>query len=138
VREVVIKMEEESKPERVMKLTNRDLEILKFVLEMKFVSIEDVYHRFFKVKKNGELSKSDWWTRDRVYQLQKHGFLRKLSFYTEARWFYVATEKAYNLLLGKYTGLHFCDPTRKIDIHTFHHDWLVTKCRIELESRGAG
>jgi predicted CopG family antitoxin len=74
VREVVSKRKENVKLYENGKLKKRDVEILKFVLEMKFVSIEEVYEKFFKVKMNGEKSKSDWWARDRVYQLKKMGF----------------------------------------------------------------
>lgn len=118
------------------RLTKRDLKILEFVLEMKFVSIEEVYDKFFKIKKDGTPSKSDWWARDRVFQLRRLGFLKSISFYTEARSFYVATYKAYYLLLGIYTDRHFCRPSSEIDLRTFYHDWLVTKCRLALEEQG--
>lgn len=118
-----------------IRLTKRDLEVLRFVLEMKFVSIDEIYERFFKVKMNGEISKSNWWARDRVYQLKKQGFLRAVSFYTEARSFYVATSKAYHLLRESYSFEQICFPSSSIEIRTFRHDWLVTKCRLELEKK---
>jgi hypothetical protein len=136
VREVVSKRKENVKLYENGKLKERDIEILKFVLEMKFVSIEEVYEKFFKVKMNGEKSKSDWWARDRVYQLKKMGFLKAVHFFTEARAFYVATHDAYHLLGELYPLNFFCKPTTGLDVRTFHHDWLVTKSRLVLENQG--
>jgi hypothetical protein len=114
-------------------LKKRDYEILEFVLEMKFASLEDIYNKFFKKRLNGEESKSDWWARDRVYKLKKLGLLRSVKFFSESRAFYMATYDAYHLLSELYPLNFYCKPTRDIDVRTFYHDWLVTKCRIEME-----
>ena len=38
------------------RLTARDLDIIEFVLEMKFSTIEDIHSKFFKYTKQGEKS----------------------------------------------------------------------------------
>lgn len=127
---------ENGKRQQSLKLTSRDYEILQFALEMKFVSIDEIYQKFFKVKQNGEVSKSDCWARDRVLQLNNGGFLKPVHFYTEAKHFYVATFKAYHILKDTFPEKQFCQPNKEIDIRTFYHDWLVTKSRLLLEESG--
>jgi hypothetical protein len=72
----------------------------------------------------------------RVLQLQKRGFLKAITFYSEAKLFYVTTYKAFHVLKDRFSDRHFCYPNKDIDVRTFYHDWLVTKCRLQLEEEG--
>jgi hypothetical protein len=58
MKQMTVWKEKEVKESGLGKLKRRDLEILKFILEMKFVSLNEVYNQFFRVKQNGKPSKS--------------------------------------------------------------------------------
>jgi hypothetical protein len=60
---------------RKVKLTRRDLEILKFILEMKFASLAEIHWRFFRNLANGSESRSKIWSDQRLRQLCQAGFL---------------------------------------------------------------
>ena len=51
------------------RMTSRDLDILEFILEMKFSTIEDIHSNFFKFTKDGEQSSCLRWARERVSNL---------------------------------------------------------------------
>lgn len=116
-------------------LMSRDLEIIEFILEMKFSSVQDVYERFFKVKLNGEKAVSDEWAMRRLQQLEKAGLLNGLHSFSERRKFYLVTIKGYQALRNKKSDFEDLKPSLKIDHRTFDHDKYVLEARIALENR---
>jgi hypothetical protein len=117
-----------------MQLTERDLEILGFLLEMKFATVKDLQQKFFRKRKDGNQSTSEWYTRERMGLLYKHGLVNSVRFrFTDYKYF-VATKSAFNILEGHLkTDGCYTKPLRKVDIRTFEHDSLVMKLRLKLE-----
>lgn len=118
-----------------IKLTKRDIEILIFLLEMKFCSLDELYFKFFRVNLDGTESKSSWWARDRVNTLKSLKLITTVHFYTEAKSYYLATRKAFQIVQGYLGDKSICKPTYRLDIRTFEHDKLLTQLRLELEGR---
>lgn len=120
-----------------LRITPRDLEILEFVLEMKFTGLNEIYEKFFKNIQGGETSKSDWWARERITKLLNAGFLEKVKFLS-VKVFYLLSEKGYYFLKNSITTKTFCRPLNSIDTRTLEHDMKIQHVRIHLEkSRGA-
>ena len=90
------------KKERGLCLQKRDLEVLKFCLEMRFSDLESLYQRFFLITKEGEKSQSDWWARERIGLLRRHGFLISQRLTFTGLSYYLATEKAHIALENLY------------------------------------
>lgn len=116
-------------------LTSRDLEVIEFIIDMKFVSIEDVFQKFFKVTLSAESAKSDLWARKRLLQLEQGKFLKAHKVQTEKLTYYTATFKGYYALTNVYPEKAFTKPVGGFDHRTFAHDKLVLKCRLDLEER---
>ncbi len=114
-------------------LTDRDFEILKFILEMKFSSSEEVFIKFFKITKSLADAKSDLWAKKRLLQLENSNFLKSVKVLGGLRKYYIPTLKAYFALSNFYTESKLCKPTHTIDFRTFHHDRLVLQARLTLE-----
>jgi len=125
--------EKKSLSKRVV-LTERDFEILEFILDMKFVSLEDVFFKFFRIKHGQEEAKNDLWARKRLCQLEQAKFLRSVRSFSESTRYYTATFKAYYALSNSKPGLQVTKPCGGIDQRTFAHDKAVLKSRLHLES----
>jgi len=120
---------------KTVELTTRDLEIIQFIIEMKFAAIEDVFERFFKVTQNQSAAKSDLWARKRLLQLEQSKFLKAHKLHQEKTTFYTATLKAYYALSIIFPAKLICKPNLSIDTRTYWHDKIVLKLRLALESR---
>lgn len=114
-------------------LTERDLEIFQFVCEMKFARTEDIYQKFFKNLESGNIAASDLWTRKRLFQLEKGGFLKSRKLPGEKSTFYTATNKAFMALKNICPEKALCTPLLSIDYRTYGHDLQVLKYRLLLE-----
>ena len=71
------------------KITEREQEILRFILEMKFASVDQIYEKFFQL----EDSKSSRYAYERVQKLVKAGFLVAQKIHTEDKTYYLITLK---------------------------------------------
>lgn len=117
-----------------MKITNRDLEIIRFVLDMKFASIPDIHTKFFKYRNDGKVSESEWWARERLRDLVIHGFLRSVRFRFENKCYYMGTTNGYWFATNSISiDSPIAKPINKIDIRTFEHDCHVLSARLLLE-----
>lgn len=117
-------------------LTERDLEIISFIHEMKFASLDDLHFKFFKLLKDGTESKSQWWARERLSALVKAHYISRIYSFSERKSFYLGSEKGYWTLLNHCPSKLPVKPLEKIDFNTFSHDKLVLKIRLELEKTG--
>lgn len=115
-------------------LTERDAEIIEFIIEMKFAAIEDVFEKFFKVKQNQTDAKSDLWARKRLLQLEQGRFLKAHKLHQEKTTFYTATFKGYYAISNLRPDKLICKPIGGFDSRTYGHDRTVLKCRLALES----
>lgn len=116
-----------------MQLTQRDFEIINFVLAMKFASIQEIHHRFFKRKRDGSFSENEWYARERLRMLIEMGYLRTVRYRFEQKNYYVATKHGYELIFYMKAGWMPPKPIAQIDVRTFDHDVQVMKSRLLLE-----
>ncbi len=117
------------------RITNRELDILEFVLEMKFSTLEDIHSKFFKVTRDGGVSHSLIWARQRILNLVKSEFLQILT-NVSAIPLYILTKKGFLYLKNTRTFNDYCRPLFDIDTRFLNHDQRVSQIRIELERRG--
>lgn len=129
-----LEVPEKKSPSKRIVLTERDFEILEFILDMKFVSLEDVFFKFFRIKQGQEEAKNDLWARKRLLQLEQAKFLRSVRSFSESTRYYTATFKAYYALSNGKPGAQITKPCGGIDQRTFVHDKAVLKARLHLEA----
>lgn len=114
------------------RVTSRDLDILEFILEMKFSTIEDVHSKFFKVTKLGEPSRCLRWTRERVANLVKSDFIKSIKDVCH-RTLYIVTQKGYLYLRNSRSQKFYSKPLSSVDGRTYDHDQKVIQIRTVLE-----
>lgn len=124
-----------SKTTTKLKTTARDLEILYFILEMKFSSIEVIHEKFFSTTRFGLKSFSVDYTRQRLTELVRYGLVNKVDSLLKKN-LYQVTQKGYFLLSNSCLEKTIPKISNGIDIRTFDHDLKVSAIRIELERRG--
>jgi len=117
------------------RFTDRELDILEFILEMKFSTLEDIHSKFFKVTKNGSISNSFIWARQRIATLVKSEYLQILADVC-AKPLYVLTQKGFLFLKNSRLSKNFCRPLFSVDTRFFDHDQRVAQVRIALEKSG--
>lgn len=112
-------------------LQNRDLEVLKFCLEMKFSDIESLNFRFFDPK-----SLDMFAARKRIQKLEASGFLKSVSMLSgTTRKFYLTTAKGYREVLKVIPEDRLPAVVTKLSVVTFEHDLGVLKLRRLLEEQ---
>lgn len=116
------------------KITNRDLEVMRFCLEMRFATIEQIHQQFFNKSHTGEPSNCDRWTKDRLFKLRQLDYLKLQKNFTTGQNLILPTMKSYILVRNL---LYFEDlpkPIQYVDFRQFEHDRLLTDCRMHLEN----
>lgn len=119
-------------------VTLRDLEIIKFILQMKFAKVEDIHKRFFRVKASGTESVTLRSAYRRLRLLEQNGFLTHTRNFLVNEKIYLATPKSFFLLqknTSDFTSTPY--PTKRLDHRTFEHDHLLVKLREVLENHHA-
>lgn len=112
-------------------LQNRDLEILRFCLEMKFSDIEGLNFRFFDPK-----SLDMFAARKRIQKLEASGFLKSVSMLSgTSKKFYLTTPKGYREVLKVIPEEVLPAVVTKLSVVTFEHDLGVLKIRRLLEEQ---
>jgi hypothetical protein len=112
-------------------IQDRDIEIFRFCLEMKFADIESINKKVFS--NDFEMFS----TRKRVQKLEMAGFLKSVSLLPgTTKKFYVTTSKGYNEVKKNASTLDTPKPPAKISTITFEHDLGVLKSRLLLEKQG--
>lgn len=123
------------KTKSLMILTNRDFEIIKFILEMKYSSVEDIYQRFFKINFLGMESLTNRAAYRRLQLLEENGYLISARNFTVNEKIYLATPRSYYLMMNNSNSELFISyPLKKIDHRTFDHDHMLVQIRQKLES----
>jgi hypothetical protein len=120
---------------RRIKLSARDFEILEFILEMRFASLDEVCAKFFKGSPNNKTVDGQWYAMKRLPQLEKAGYLGSSKRFSETKRLYFANLKAYFLLNYVFPEKNLPRPTETIDARTVVHDYIVLRLRLELEKR---
>lgn len=114
------------------KITEREEEILRFVLEMKFSSVDQIYEKFFQ----WEASSSSRYAYERLQKLVKAGFLFPQKIHTEDKTYYLITPKGYKLIAKQLSEDSLVRPIKRIDSRYFDHDRYVLQCRVFREKTG--
>lgn len=118
-----------------IKITERDLNILEFIGDMKFSDLDSIYQKFFSQTKLGT-SKSNWWARERMGLLKKHGLISSVRILFSSDSYFLVTELGYKVLCQMRPSESFVRPLLEIDIRTFEHDRCVLTSRLALEKSG--
>lgn len=121
---------------RGFRFVSRDLDILEFILEMKFSDLEIIHQKFFSMTSSGTPSTSDTWARQRIQNLLKAGMLLKVSDVCKQPLLTV-TQKGFFYLQNRKPSDGRPRPLLSVDARTFEHDRIVSQIRIALEKSGA-
>jgi len=120
------------RPRLGFQLTERERELLEFVLDQKFAGTSQLYYRFYQ---NGA-SRSPRYAWERLSLLYKHGLLRAERVYTERETYYQASGVTQRLLQGLNPNRLIQEPPESIDLRFFEHDRRITWCRAVAEKSG--
>ncbi|RYZ86695.1 MAG: hypothetical protein EOP06_14020 [Proteobacteria bacterium] len=118
-------------------LTGRDFEVLKFISEMKFASSTEIFEKFFKITRDQKEAASESWTKKRLLQLERAGFLKSTYTFSESTRYFVVTFRSYYALKNYYPHEEIPKPLLTIDIRTFVHDRALLTLRLRLEREEA-
>jgi hypothetical protein len=120
------------------RLTERDVEILGFLLDQKFASLDQIYFRFFdaRAKVTDPLPANLHVTRQRLQVLKRAGLVAAQKVFSEARSLYLLTPLGYQIFRGRRPHDAFATPTRAVDFRNYEHDTKVNDCRIAIERTG--
>jgi hypothetical protein len=120
-----------------MRLTPRDFEILKYLYDQKFCSLECLYFRFFDARKpNDPIPLQMRVARQRLQVLKRCEFIKSQKVYSEAKSVYLIALRGYQALCGKYPNLVYGSPVKEVDFRNYDHDKRVNLVRIALEKSG--
>jgi len=112
-------------------LQDRDIEILRFCLEMKFADLESLNAKFFDAKSQGMFA-----ARKRIQKLEESGFLNSKPLQPgSAKKFYIATNKGLQAVRRHSQDLIVPKPVTSISAMTFEHDLGVLRTRLHLEQQ---
>ena len=120
------------------RLQPRDYEIMRFILEQKFCSLEAIYFRFFDVRKSKDemLPKNLWTTRQRLSKLRALGFIKTEKVLSNGRAQFLITPFGWKILTTQSQDTIAIRPTKDIDFSMFEHDSRITMIRALTETKG--
>ena len=120
------------------RLTPRDVEILGFLLDMKFASLEQLYFRFFDVrdKVTDPLPSGLHVTRQRLQILRRAGLISTRKVFSESKSLYLLTVQGFQVFQSKRPTDAYALPLREVDFRSYEHDTKVNDCRIAIERTG--
>jgi hypothetical protein len=120
------------------RLTNRDLEILSFLLDQKFASLEQIYFRFFDVRNSSKdpLPNGLHVTRQRLQILKRAKLISTEKVFSESKSLYLVTLFGFEVLQSKNPTDAYAKPQLTVDYRNYSHDSKVNDCRIALERAG--
>ena len=120
------------------RLTDRDLEILGFLLDQKFASLEQLYFRHFDVRESAQdpMPKGLHVTRQRLQILKRAGLISTERVFSESRSLYLMTPFGFQTFQSKRPSEAYAKPMVTVDFRNFEHDTKVNDCRIALERTG--
>ncbi len=116
-----------------MQITQRDFEVINFILNMKFASVQDVHRKFFKLKRDGSISNNEWYVRERLRHLVAMGYVQPVRYRFEQKSYFIGTKHGYELIHYMQPSLEPSKHIEQIDVRTFDHDVQVMKSRLALE-----
>ncbi len=120
------------------RLMGRDVEILGFLLDQKFASLEQLYFRFFDVREKvtDPLPPGLHVTRQRLQVLKRAGLITSQRVFSEARSLYLLTSRGFQIFRSRWPHEAFASAVRSVDFRNYDHDTKVNDCRIAIERTG--
>lgn len=118
-----------------LRLTHRDYEILRFLLDQKFASLEALYYRFFdhRVSVHAPPPKEYYVARQRLGLLKRAGLILSERVYSESKGVYLISQFGLKALEGKLPDSVYATPARDVDFRNYEHDKRVNLVRVVLE-----
>lgn len=116
------------------RVTSRDLDIIEYILEMKFSCIEDIHFKFFKVTKSGLQSSCLRWARERISNLVRLNYISVIKDVCH-KTLYTVTTRGYFYLKNSRNQKIYSRPLISVDNRTFDHDHRVIRLRNILEEQ---
>ena len=125
------------KPRRMrVMLSPRDLEVLEFIIDMKFAGLNEVFEKFFsRVGSDRTVTSSTEWTRKRLRQIEAAGLLRADVGIGLRERVYFATFKGFYAVNSIHPEKMLAKPTGGLDLRTFVHDRELLLVRLEFERK---
>ena len=119
----------------LVRLTKRDEQLFRFLLDQRFASLEAIYLKFFdrRVNVSDPFPKNLFVTRQRLGLLVKEGFLKTERVYTEAKSLYLLSNSGFQYLKEHSSAPLYASPAKTVDFRQYQHDLRATYCRIALE-----
>lgn len=113
-------------------IQSRDIEILKFCLEMKFSDTDAINEKYFDLK-NLDMDAA----RKRLQKLEANQLLKSIQLLSgTTKKFYIVTPKGYReIQKNNFSGI-MPKPVTKLSVVTFEHDLGVLRSRMLLERQG--
>jgi hypothetical protein len=120
------------------RLQPRDYEIMRFILEQKFCSLEALYFRFFDARKSQDEPppKNFWTTRQRLAKLRGLALLKTEAVPSSGKAQFLLTPFGHKVLAARIPEAARIRPAKAIDFSLFDHDAKVTTIRALAEARG--
>lgn len=134
----VVPVRRRKKKDVNFRLTDRDYEILAFLLDQKFASLEQLYFRFFdaREKVTDPLPNNLFVTRQRLSKLRQVDLLTTTKVFSEAKSLYLLSPKGLQVFRDRRPHDAYANAVRDIDFRGYEHDTKVNDCRIAIERTG--
>jgi hypothetical protein len=120
------------------RLRPRDYEIMRFILEQKFCSLEAIYFRFFDARKSptDSLPKNLWTTRQRLSKLRAMALIKTEKVLSSGRAHFLLTPFGHKVLTSHIQDAVLIRPAKAIDFSLYEHDVRITMIRALTEAKG--
>lgn len=117
------------------RLTPRDYQILRFLLEQKFAPLEALYFAFFDQRPNptDPIPENFAVVRQRMGTLKRAGLVKTQKVYSESKSLFLLSDLGWKVLSSRFPNAVFGPAVRVVDFRNYDHDFRVTICRIALE-----
>lgn len=112
----------------------RDLEIVRFLLEMKFSTTQQLFERFFKETRTG-ISNNMHWCQRRLSQIESLNYIKSIKSFYGGKRLYLPTPNGYYGFINMMRGKFVPKPFGGMDLNTFQHDLSLVDLRLEFEKK---
>ncbi len=123
-----------------LRLTARDYELLRFIYEQKFATLEALYLRYFDSRPNPSdpLPAGFFVARQRLARLRRAGLLITERVYTDPKAVYLISQAGLRTLAAKMPEAVYAKALTGVDFRIFEHDMKVTIVRVAIARSGKG
>ena len=130
-------VESRQKKTSQLQLQKRDLEIMRFILEQKFASLEMIYECHFRDRSAANETPKNYWTvRQRLAKLRKNGLLKTKKVPAESKGLFLITRLGLVTLEAETGKSYRIRESKRIDFSLYDHDSKLGMLRALLTARG--